>query len=133
MKKAACHVTLTACAVTATQVEEQFAAGLSVSPNPSKGLVRITAKRFDYELQWFDSMGRALGESKNFSDFDLSAWGSGVRYVTVTTKMMEHHVAWSFSDRQRNQVSWLRFTLVLKAPNMTVMWSPFTSRTSPRS
>ena len=80
-----------ACAVTATQVEEQFAAGLSVSPNPSKGLVRIALPSgFELaKLQWFDSMGRALGESEgaNFSgDLDLSAWGSGVRYVTVTTK-----------------------------------------------
>ena len=80
-----------ACGVTATQVEEQFAAGLSVSPNPSKGLVRIALPSgFELaKLQWFDSMGRALGESEgaNFSgDLDLSAWGSGVRYVTVTTK-----------------------------------------------
>ena len=80
-----------ACVVTATQVEEQFAAGLSVSPNPSKGLVRIALPSgFELaKLQWFDSMGRALGESEgaNFNgDLDLSAWGSGVRYVTVTTK-----------------------------------------------
>ena len=83
-----CNV-YTACA--ATQVEEQFVAGLSVSPNPSKGLVRISLpKGFELaKLQWFDSMGRSLGESigANFSgDLDLSAWGSGVRYVTVTTK-----------------------------------------------
>lgn len=73
------------------QVEEQFVAGLKVSPNPSAGMVRVVLPvGFDLaKLQWFDSMGRSLGEWKGakFSgDLDLSAWGSGVRYVTVTTK-----------------------------------------------
>ena len=65
MKKATCLATCTRL-VTATQVEEQFAAGLSVSPNPSKGLVRIALPSgFELaKLQWFDSMGRALGESE---------------------------------------------------------------------
>ena len=73
------------------QVEEQFVAGLKVSPNPSAGMVRVVLPAgFDLaKLQWFDSMGRSLGEWKGGKfngDLDLSAWGSGVRYVTVTTK-----------------------------------------------
>ena len=79
----------TACA--ATQVEERFVVGLSVSPNPSKGLVRISLPSgFELaKLQWFDSMGRSLGQTEgaNFGgNLDLSSWGRGVRYVTVTTK-----------------------------------------------
>ena len=79
----------TSCA--ATQVENRFVAGLRMSPNPTVGRVQVVLPAgFELaKLQWFDSMGRTLGESEgaNFSgDLDLSSWGSGVRYVTVTTK-----------------------------------------------
>jgi len=39
-------------------------------------------------VQWFDALGRPLGEEAGArfdGQLDLSAWGSGIRYVTVTT------------------------------------------------
>ena len=79
----------TSCA--ATQVEERFIAGLTVSPNPTAGTIRVTLPSgFELaELRWFDSMGRSLGASDGGQfngELDLSAWGRGVRYVTVTTQ-----------------------------------------------
>jgi hypothetical protein len=77
-----------ACAATA--VEERFLSGLSVVPNPTAGQVSVICPQgFQVErVQWFDTLGRPLGETSGAhfdGQIDLSAWGSGVRYVTVTT------------------------------------------------
>ena len=74
----------------ATKVEDRFLSGLTVVPNPSKGLVTITLPA-GFQLgrvQWFDAMGRELGSEASTGltrELDLSAWGTGVRYLTVTT------------------------------------------------
>ena len=83
----ACDV-YTSCAE--TRVEERFVSELRVSPNPSSGQVFIELPAgFELaEISWFDAMGRQLGNSNviEFSgNLDLSPWGSGVRYVNVTT------------------------------------------------
>ena len=74
----------------AMAVEERFLSGLSVMPNPTVGQVSVVCPEgFQVErVQWFDAMGRPLGEESGVifdGQLDLSAWGSGVRYVTVTT------------------------------------------------
>ena len=79
----------TSCA--ATEVEERFLSGLTVAPNPTRGQLTVTVPQgFDVDrVQWFDAMGRALGEMAGSSfagQLDVSAWGTGVRYVTVTTQ-----------------------------------------------
>ena len=79
----------TSCA--ATEVEERFLSGLTVAPNPTRGQLTVTVPQgFDVaRVQWFDAMGRALGEMAGSSfagQLDVSAWGTGVRYVTVTTQ-----------------------------------------------
>ena len=74
----------------ATKVEDRFLSGLTVVPNPSKGQVTITLPA-GFQLsrvQWFDAMGRELGSEASTGltrELDLSAWGTGVRYLTVTT------------------------------------------------
>ena len=65
-----------------------------VAPNPSRGQVRIDCLRdlSVAKVQWFDAMGRALengGVVRTCSAGrfgPVAAWGTGVRYVTVTTK-----------------------------------------------
>ena len=79
----------TSCA--ATEVEERFLSGLTVAPNPTRDQLTVTVPQgFDVaRVQWFDAMGRALGEMAGSSfagQLDVSAWGTGVRYVTVTTQ-----------------------------------------------
>jgi lysyl endopeptidase len=74
----------------ATEVEERFLSGLSVMPNPTRGSLSLKVPEgFSIErIQWFDAMGRPLGETAGSAfqgQLDLSAWGSGVRYVTVTS------------------------------------------------
>jgi hypothetical protein len=74
----------------ASKVEDRFLSGLTVVPNPSRDMVTITLPA-GFELsrvQWFDARGRELGSefSTGLSrELDLSAWGTGVRYLTVTT------------------------------------------------
>ena len=74
----------------ATAVEERFLSGLSVMPNPTEDQVTIVLPE-GFQLarvQWFDALGRPLGEESSArlnGQIDVSAWGSGVRYVTVTT------------------------------------------------
>ena len=74
----------------ASKVEDRFLSGLTVVPNPSKGMVTVTLPA-GFELrrmQWFDAMGRELGSEFTTGlsrELDLSAWGTGVRYLTVTT------------------------------------------------
>ena len=80
-------------------------------------------------------MGRMLEVQEDAAVFgrlslDLRAWGEGMRYHLDLRGRLEHHTE---SACQRSQVSWLRFTRVLKAPNITVTWSPCTASTSPRS
>ena len=75
----------------ATKVEDRFLSGLTVVPNPSKGQVTISLPPgFEIgQVQWFDAMGRELGVETGAGmvrELDLSAWGTGVRYLTVTTK-----------------------------------------------
>jgi hypothetical protein len=77
-----------ACAATA--VEEEFLAGLTVAPNPTSGEVRVELKNgfAAQRIQAFDALGRPLAEwgtGEIRGTLDLSSWGSGVRYVTVTT------------------------------------------------
>ena len=74
----------------ATRVEDRFLSGLTIIPNPTQGSVAITCPAgFECEhIQWFDAMGSLLGEVSGrgvFRELDLSAWGKGVRYITVTT------------------------------------------------
>ena len=74
----------------ATAVEERFLSGLSVMPNPTAGQVSVVCPEgFQMaRVQWFDALGRPLGEevgARFDGQLDLSAWGSGIRYVTVTT------------------------------------------------
>jgi len=74
----------------ATAVEEHFVSGLSVMPNPTLGQISVICPEgFQVErVQWFDALGRPLGEEPGVTfdgQLNLSAWGSGVRYVTVTT------------------------------------------------
>ena len=74
----------------ATAVEERFLSGLAVMPNPTVGQVSVVCPEgFQVErVQWFDALGRPLGEESGTrfdGQLDLSAWGRGVRYVTVTT------------------------------------------------
>lgn len=74
----------------ATEVEERFLSGLAVIPNPTRGIISLNVPQgFSIErIQWFDAMGRPLGETTGSAfqgRLDLSAWGSGVRYVTVTS------------------------------------------------
>ena len=74
----------------ATEVEENFLSGLLVMPNPTVGQVSVVCpKGFQVKrVQWFDALGRPLGEESGArfdGQLDLSAWGSGIRYVTVTT------------------------------------------------
>lgn len=74
----------------ATEVEERFLSGLAVMPNPTRGSISLNVPQgFSIErIQWFDAMGRPLGETTGSAfqgRLDLSAWGSGVRYVTVTS------------------------------------------------
>lgn len=75
----------------ATRVEDRFLSGLTIVPNPTKGRVILTLPS-GFELsrvQWFDAMGRELGEvtgANMVRELDLSPWGTGVRYLTVTTK-----------------------------------------------
>jgi hypothetical protein len=74
----------------ATAVEERFLSGLAVMPNPTVGQVSVVCPEgFQVvRVQWFDALGRPLGEEAGArfdGQLDLSAWGSGIRYVTVTT------------------------------------------------
>jgi hypothetical protein len=71
-------------------VEEEFMAGLTVAPNPTSGEVRVELKNgfVAQRIQAFDALGRPLAEweaGEIRGTLDLSLWGSGVRYVTVTT------------------------------------------------
>jgi len=77
-----------ACAATA--LEERFSFGLAVMPNPTEGQVSVACPEgFQIKrVQWFDALGRPLGEREGVEfegRIDLSPWGSGVRYITVTT------------------------------------------------
>lgn len=74
----------------ATRVEDRFLLGLTVAPNPTTGTVTITLPSgFQCErVQWFDAMGRSLGEQPGHGVrevVDLGDAGPGVHYVTVTT------------------------------------------------
>ena len=74
----------------ATRVEDRFLSGLTVAPNPTTGTVTITVPSgFQCErVQWFDAMGRSLGEQLGHGVrevVDLGDAGPGVHYVTVTT------------------------------------------------
>ena len=63
---------------------------LTASPNPTRGKLTLTIPQgfIVARIQWFDATGRALGEMAGASfrgQLDLSEWGSGMRYVTVTS------------------------------------------------
>ncbi|MGB1577873.1 MAG: hypothetical protein ACPG9S_07630, partial [Flavobacteriales bacterium] len=74
----------------ATAVEEQFLASLTVAPNPTSGEVRVALGNgfLTQRIQAFDALGRPLAEWEGSAirgTLDLSLWGTGVRYITVTT------------------------------------------------
>ena len=76
----------------ATSVEEAFLSGLVVAPNPTRGEVRIEVPSgfAVAEVQIFDAMGRALATEAEVAaqgawTLDLSPFGEGMRYITVTS------------------------------------------------
>ena len=77
----------------ATSLEEIFASGLTVSPNPSSGQVsvRLPEGFALAQVQVFDALGRPLSTqqvsgSQRQLALDLGAWGSGMRYLTLTSQ-----------------------------------------------
>ena len=122
----------------ATAVEDAFLSGLTVAPNPTTGRidVHILEGHALVKVQIFDAMGRMLEVQEGaacawtlVAGFAGVGRGHALPHVDLRGRL-EHHPQ---GARQRSQVSWLRFTRVLKAPNITVTWSPCTATTSPRS
>ena len=77
----------------ATSIGEIFASGLTVSPNPSSGQVSVhLPEGFALaQVQVFDALGRPLSSqqvagSQRHLALDLEAWGSGMRYLTLTSQ-----------------------------------------------
>lgn len=62
-------------------------ANFSIFPNPSTGIVNIsdvdlTGKRFDVFV--YDAVGRLLVQNKTIYQLDLSEFGNGVYYISIT-------------------------------------------------
>ena len=120
----------------ATAVEDVLV-GLDGGAQPQRRVadVHIPEGHVLVKVQIFDAMGRMLevqeGAARLAACRSICRRGRGYALPHVDLRGgLEHHPQ---GARQRSQVSWLRFTRVLKAPNITVTWSPCTATTSPRS
>jgi hypothetical protein len=64
------------------------AGAVNIYPNPSTGIFTIdnSALKSDYDVIVYNAVGKLVNEGRNITTLDMSAFSSGIYYLTISSK-----------------------------------------------